>query len=61
MLPDLDPSLVLNYLQNPTPNDGVRVALDLLLHDDDTPLLNIDPEQTLVSTPNDPQTIMSFS
>ena len=44
MLPDLDASFVLNYLQNPTPDD--EVALDLLLHDDDTPLLNIDPEQT---------------
>ena len=53
MLPELDASFDLNYLQNPTPDDGVRVALDLLLHDDDTPLLNIDPEQTLDPTPND--------
>ena len=30
-----------------------RVALDLLLHDDDTLLLNIDPEHTLDRTPND--------
>ena len=51
MLSDLDASFVLNYLQNPTPDDGV--ALDLLLHDDDTPLLNIDPDQTLDPTPND--------
>ena len=56
MLPDLDASFVLNYLQNPTPEDGVRFVLDLLLHDDDTPLLNIDPEQTLDPTPNDPLT-----
>ena len=59
MLPALDASFVLYYdyyLQNPTPDDGVRVALDLLLHDDDTPLLNIDPEQTLDPTPNDPLT-----
>ena len=54
MLPDLDPCFVLNYLQNPTPDD--EVALDLLLHDDDTPLLNIDPEQTLDPTPNAPLT-----
>ena len=54
MLPDLDASFVLNYLQNPTPDDGV--ALYLLLHDDDTPLMNIDPEQTLDPTPNDPLT-----
>ena len=54
MLPDLDASLVLNYFHNPTPDDGV--ALDLLLHDDDTPLLNIDPDQTLDPTPNDPLT-----
>ena len=47
MLPDLGASFVLNYLQKPTPDDGVRVALDLLLRDDDTPLLNIDPEQAL--------------
>ena len=53
MLPDLDASFVLNYLKNPTPDNIVRVALDLLLHDDDTPLLNIDPEQTLDPTPND--------
>ena len=51
MLPDLDAFFVLNYLQNPTPDDGV--ALNLLLHDNDTPLLNIDPEQTLDPTPND--------
>ena len=51
MLPDLDASFVLNDLKNPTPDDGV--ALDLLLHDDDTPLLNIDPKQTLDPTPND--------
>ena len=56
MLPDLDASFVLNYLQNPTPDDGVRVAVDLLLHEYDTPLLNIDPEQTLDPTPNDPLT-----
>ena len=56
MLPDLDASFVSNYLQNPTPDDGVRVALDLLLHDNDTPLLNIDPEQTFDPTPNDPLT-----
>ena len=54
MLLDLDTSFVLNYLQNPTPADEVRVALDLLLHDDDTPLLNIDHKQTLDPTPNDP-------
>ena len=35
-------------------DDGV--ALDLLLHDDGTPLMNIDPEQTLDPTPNDPLT-----
>ena len=51
MLPDLDAFFVLNYLQKPTPDDGV--ALNLLLHDNDTPLLNIDPEQTLDPTPND--------
>ena len=45
-MPDLDA-----YLQNPTPDNGVRFALDSLLHDDDTPFLNIDPEQTL--DPND--------
>ena len=56
MLPDLDASFVLNYLQNPTPDDKVRITLDVLLHDDDTPLLNIDPEQTLDPTPNDPLT-----
>ena len=56
MLPDLDASLVSNYLQNPTPDDGVRVALDMLVHDDDTPLLNIDLEQTLDPTPNYPLT-----
>ena len=56
MLPDLDASLVLNYLQNPTPDDRIRVALDLLLHNVDTPLLNIDPEQTFDPTPNDPLT-----
>ena len=50
MLPDLDASFVLNYLQNPTPDD--LVALDVRLHDGDTPLLNIDPEQTLDPTPN---------
>ena len=49
-------TFVLNYLQNPTPDDGVRVALDLLLRDDETPLLNIDPEQSLGPTPNDPLT-----
>ena len=54
MLPDLDASFVFNSLQNPTPDDGVRVALNLLLHDYDTPLLNIDPEQSLDPTPNDP-------
>ena len=54
MLPDLDASLVLNYLHDPTPDDGV--ALDLLLHDDDTPLLDIDAERTLNPTPNDPLT-----
>ena len=54
MLPDLDASLVLNCLQNPTPDDGV--ALDLILHHDDTPSFNIDLEQTLEPTPNDPQT-----
>ena len=54
MLPDLDASFVLNYFQNPTPDDGV--ALDVLLYDDDTPLLNIDPKQTLNPTPNDPLT-----
>ena len=41
-------------VQNPTPDDGV--ALNLLLYDNDTPLLNIDPEQTLDPTPNDPLT-----
>ena len=51
MLPNLDASFVLNYLQNPTPY-GVRVAQNLLLHDDDTPLFNIDPEQTLDPAPN---------
>ena len=56
MLPDLYASFVFNYLQNPTPDDGVRVALDLLLHDDDTPLLIIDHEHTLDPTPNDPLT-----
>ena len=56
MLPVLYASFILNYLQNPTPDDGVRVVLDLLLHDDDTPLLNIDPEHTLDPTPNDPLT-----
>ena len=40
MLPDLDAFFVLNYFQNPTPDDGVRVAL----------------EQTLDPTPNDPPT-----
>ena len=54
MLSDLDASFVLNYLRNPTPDDGV--ALDLLPHDDVTPLLNIDPEYTLDLTPNDPLT-----
>ena len=55
MLSDLDASFVLHlYLQNPTPDDVV--ALDLLLKDDDTPFLNIDPEQTLNPTPNDPRT-----
>ena len=54
MLPDLDASFVLNYVQNPNPDDGV--ALDLLLHDDDTPLMNNDPGQTLDPTPNDPLT-----
>ena len=54
MLPDLCASFVLNYFQNPTPDDGV--ALDLLLHDDDTPLLNIDSEQTVDPTPNEPLT-----
>ena len=54
MLPDLDASFVLNYLQNPTPDYGV--ALDLLLRDVDTHLLNIDPEHTLDLTPNDPLT-----
>ena len=49
MLPDLNASFVLKYLQNPTADDGV--ALDLLRHDDDAPLLNIDPEQTLDPTP----------
>ena len=56
MLPDLYASFVLNYLQNPTPDDGVQVALDLLLHDNDTPLLIIDPEHTLDLTPNYPLT-----
>ena len=56
MLPDRYASIVLNYLQNPTPDDGVRVALNLLLRDDDKPLLNIDPEHTLDPTPNDPLT-----
>ena len=41
-MPDLYASFVLNYLQNQTP--------------DDTHLLNIDPEQTLDPTPNDPLT-----
>ena len=54
MLPDLDAYSVLNYLQNPTPDDGV--ALDLLLHDNNTPLMNIDPKQTLDPNPNDPLT-----
>ena len=54
MLSDLDASFFLNYFQNPTPDNGV--ALNLLLHDDDTPLSNIDPEQTLDPTPNDPLT-----
>ena len=54
MLPELDASFVLNYLQNLTPDDGV--ALYLLLHDDDTPLMNIDPEQTIDPTLNDPLT-----
>ena len=54
MLPDLDASFVLNYLQNPTPDDVV--ALEFLLHDVDTPFLNIDPEQTLDPIPNDPLT-----
>ena len=54
MLSDLDASFVLNYIQNPTPDDGV--SLDLLFHDDDTPLLDIDPEQTLDHTRNDPLT-----
>ena len=53
-MPDLDASFVLNYLHNPTPDDGV--ALDLLLHNDYTPLLDIDPEQTLDPTTNDPLT-----
>ena len=53
-LSDIDASFVLNHLQNPTPDDGVDQ--DLLLHDDDTPLWNIDPEQILVPTPNDPLT-----
>ena len=52
MLPDLYASFILNYLQNP--DDGVQVALDLLLHDDDTLLLIIYPEHTLDPTPNDP-------
>ena len=50
----LDASFVLNHLQNPAPDNGLDQ--DLLLHDDDTPLLNIDPEQILVPTPNDPLT-----
>ena len=54
MLPYLNASFVLNYHYNPIPYDGD--ALDLLLHDDDTPLMNIDPEQTLDPTPNDPLT-----
>ena len=54
MLPDLDASFVLNYLKNPTPDDGL--SLDLLLHDDDTPFLNIDPDQTLDPTQNNPLT-----
>ena len=54
MLTDLDASFVLKYIQNPTSDDGVRVALDLLLHDDDTPLFNIGPNQTLDPTPKDP-------
>ena len=45
MLPDLDASFVLDHLQNPTPDDGV--ALYLLFHDDDTPLLNIDSKHTI--------------
>ena len=48
MLPDLDASFVLNYLGNLNADDGV--ALDFLLLDDDTPLLNNDPEQTLDPT-----------
>ena len=54
MLSDFYASFVLNYLQNPTPDDGVY--LYFLLHDDDTPLSNIDPEQALYPTPNDPIT-----
>ena len=50
-----DGSFVLKYLQHSTPDDGVRFALDLLLHDGDTPFLNIDPKQTL-DPPNDPLT-----
>ena len=61
MLPDLDASFVLNYLQNPTDDNGVRVALDLLLHDDDSPLLNIDPEQTLDPITNNPLTLKVLS
>ena len=53
MLPDFYASFVLNYLQNPTPDDGVRVALDLLLHKDDTPLLIIYPKHTLDPTRNE--------
>ena len=59
MLPELDTSFVLNNLQNPNAYDGV--GLDLLLHNNDTPLLNIDPEQTLDPTPNDPQQSISYS
>ena len=51
MLLDLDVSFVLSYIQNPTPDNGF--ALDLLLHDDDTPLMNTDPEHTLDPTPKD--------
>ena len=56
MLSDLYASFVSNYLQNPTPDDGVRIALDSHLHEDDTPLLNIDLEHTLDPIPNDPLT-----
>ena len=43
-----------HYLKNPTPDDGL--SLDLLLHDDDTPFLNIDSDQTLDPTQNNPLT-----